>query len=102
MPSSWSSRERLLAALESRQLAGGAGLPRPDTVYDRTPCSFMLYGGLKSQCANYAEFIERQIALGLDAFVELPPRQPVVANDHYNLHGLPRSEEHTSELQSPY
>lgn len=76
MPSLWSSRERLLAALEGRQP-------------DHTPCSFMLYGGLKSHCADYAESIERQIALGLDAFVELPPRPPVVVNDHYNLHGLP-------------
>ena len=86
MPSLWSSRERLLAALEGRQP-------------DHTPCSFMLYGGLKSHCANYAEFIEQQVALGLDAFVELPPRPPIVAtpqastpsgaNDHYNLHGLP-------------
>jgi uroporphyrinogen-III decarboxylase len=83
MRSSWSSRERMLAALERREP-------------DYTPCSFMLFGALKSHCHNYAEFIERQIALGLDAFVELPPRPPAVedplqrvVNDHYNLHGLP-------------
>jgi len=71
-----SSRQRMLAAL-NRQEA------------DRTPCSFMIYGGLKSSCRNYAEFIERQVEMGLDAFVELPPRPPVVVNDYYNLHGLP-------------
>jgi len=58
---------------------------------DRTPCSFMLYNALKSTCRDYTEFIERQIAMELDAFVELPPRPPVVRNDHYNLHGLPVS-----------
>ena len=73
-----SSRQRMLAALNRQEP-------------DHTPCSFMLYGGLKSTCRDYAEFVERQVALGLDAFVELPPRPPVVVNDHYNLHGLPVS-----------
>jgi hypothetical protein len=51
----------------------------------------MIYGGLKGRCSTYVEFIERQIEMGLDTFVELPPRPPVVENDHYNLHGLPVS-----------
>ena len=72
------SRERLLAALDGEQ---------PDHV----PCSFMIFGALKSRCRSYAEFVERQVEMGLDAFVELPPRPPVVVNDHYNLHGLPVS-----------
>jgi hypothetical protein len=72
------SRERMLTALSARE---------PDHV----PCSFMLFNGLKSTCADYAEFIERQVALGLDAYVQLPTRPPVVVNDHYNLHGLPVS-----------
>jgi hypothetical protein len=70
-----SSRERMLAVLNCREP-------------DHTPCSFMLYGGLKDRCASYAEFVERQLALGLDTVVQLPPRPPVVVNDHYNLHGL--------------
>jgi len=74
----WSSRERLLAALDRQQ---------PDHI----PLSFMIFGALKSRCSSYAEFIERQVELGLDAFVELPPRPPVVVNDYYNLHGLPVS-----------
>jgi hypothetical protein len=72
------SRERMLAALN-------CGEP------DHTPCSFMLFNGLKAECSTYAEFIERQVEMGLDAFVELPARPPVVVNDHYNLHGLPVS-----------
>jgi hypothetical protein len=35
------------------------------------------------------EFVERQLEMGLDAFVQLPPRSPTVTSDHYNLHGLP-------------
>jgi len=56
---------------------------------DYTPCSFMLYGALKSRCTDYTEFIERQVNMGLDTCVELPPRSPTVINDYYNLHGLP-------------
>ena len=59
-----SSRQRMLAALERRT---------PDHV----PCSFMMYKGLKSGCGDYAEFVERQVEMGLDAFVELPSRPPV-------------------------
>lgn len=58
---------------------------------DHVPCSFMIFGALKSRCHSFAEFVERQVAMGLDAFVELPPRPPVVVNDYYNLHGLPVS-----------
>jgi hypothetical protein len=75
---SLSSRQRMLAALNYQ-------------VPDHPPCSFMLYGGLKSECQSYDEFIDRQLELGLDTFVELPVRPPVVVNDYYNLHGLPVS-----------
>jgi hypothetical protein len=51
----------------------------------------MLYNGLKSTCADYLEFIQKQIDLGLDTYVQIPPRPPVVINDSYNLHGLPVS-----------
>jgi hypothetical protein len=78
MTKTWSSRERMLAALNCQHP-------------DHTPCSFMMYKGLKNQCKDYFEFLEKQIALGLDTIVQLPPRQPVVVNDHYNLHGLPVS-----------
>ncbi len=73
-----SSRQRMLAALSCQEP-------------DRSPCSFMLYRALQSTCRSYAGFVERQVELGLDAFVELPPRPPVVVNDYYNLHGLPAS-----------
>ena len=73
-----SSRERMLAALNCRQ---------PDHV----PLSFMLFNGLKTISNSYLDFIQRQIDLGLDVFIELPARPPVVVNDYYNLHGIPVS-----------
>lgn len=73
-----SSRERLLAAIEGR-------------VVDHIPCSFMLYKSLLTRSSGYTDFIERQLEMGLDAFVQLPPRAPVVQSDSYNLHGLPVS-----------
>ena len=72
------SRERMLAAFDRR-------------TTDYIPCSFMLWGGLHRGCRDYGAFIERQVAYGLDAVVELPTRPPRVVNDHYNLHGLPVS-----------
>jgi len=73
---SMSSRQRMLAALSCQY---------PDHV----PCSFMLYNALKERCSSYIEFIERQLAMGLDTVVQLPPRPRGVTNDYYNLHGLP-------------
>ena len=49
----------------------------------------MIFGALHQRAATYLDFVERELDLGLDAFVMLPPRPPIVRNDHYNLHGLP-------------
>lgn len=73
-----SSRERMMAALNCEEP-------------DYTPCSFMLFKGLHSTCSDYASFIDQQIEMGLDTVVMIPPRPPMVVNDHYNLHGLPVS-----------
>lgn len=72
------SRERMLAAIERREL-------------DHVPCSFMIFGALKSKSREYKDFILKQLEMGLDAFVQIPPRPPVVVNDYYNLYGLPVS-----------
>ena len=71
-----SSRERMLAALNCQ-------------APDHPPCSFMIFGALHQKASTYRAFVEQQIALGLDTCVMLPPRPPVVVNDHYNLYGLP-------------
>jgi len=73
-----SSRQRLIAAMSHEDL-------------DHVPCAFMIHGGLKERCSSYEEFIAQQLEMGLDAFVQLPPRPPRVRNDYYNLHGLPVS-----------
>ena len=56
-----SSRDRMLAAINCQE---------PDYV----PCSFMLFAALKKGCRDEFEFIERQLALGLDPYVEVPLR----------------------------
>lgn len=81
-----SSRQRMLAALSSEV---------PDTL----PCSFMLFNGLKAESRDYLDFIQRQLDLGLDPYVQIPPRPPVVVNDHYNLHGLPVSYDPRVKIQ---
>lgn len=81
-----SSRDRMLAAIHRQKS-------------DHAPCSFMLFNALKSSSDDYIHFIERQLEMGLDAFVEIPPRPPVVVNDYYNLHGLPVSYDKRVEIE---
>lgn len=73
-----SLREQMLAALNCQ-----------DAHYP--PVSFMLFKGLWSQSQSYLDFIQSQIDLGLNPYVQIPMRQPGIINDHYNLHGLPIS-----------
>lgn len=72
---SLSSRENMLAALNHEQSS-------------YTPCSFMLYKGLLENSSDYIDFLQKQIDLGLDAYAMIPPRNPKVINDTYNLHGM--------------
>jgi hypothetical protein len=52
------SRERMLAAIGCEKL-------------DHTPCSFMLFYTLYDTCATDSEFVEKQVEMGLDAFVHV-------------------------------
>ena len=59
---------------------------------DRTPCCFMLFKGLRERCSDVAEFVERQLAMGLDATVAVPMRpmrRLVPMPEIGNLRGLP-------------
>ena len=51
---------------------------------DHVPCCFMIFAALRERCASQEEYVERQLALGLDAFVEIPyrekPRSPLAAD----------------------
>jgi len=76
---SWSPRDRLLAAW--------SGKPA-----DHVPCSFMIFGALRRQSRTPEEYVTRQLELGLDAFVEIPPRSPLLLRPEtisYDLYGLP-------------
>src|SRR5512135_719376 len=72
---STSSRERMLRALRCQPV-------------DHVPCSFMLFKGLWAGSSTYLDFVQRQMAIGLDTFVQIPPRAPGLVSDSYNLHGL--------------
>ena len=52
------SRERMLAAIGCEKV-------------DHTPCSFMLFYNLYETCRTESEYVERQIEMGLDAFVHV-------------------------------
>ncbi len=52
------SRERMLAAIGCDEV-------------DHTPCSFMLYYTLFDTCRTDHEFVEKQVEMGLDAFVHV-------------------------------
>ena len=78
MNNTFSPRERMLAALNG-------------SLADHTPCSFMIFGALLQSSSSYLDFIDRQLEMGLDPYIMLPPRPPKVDNDHYNLYGVPVS-----------
>ena len=71
-----SSRERMINSIECRE---------PDYV----PLSFMIFSALRRKCKDQYEFVEKQLELGLDAFVELPMSPPKTQSEHTDLHGLP-------------
>ena len=51
-------KERMLAAIEGRE-------------YDYVPCSFMMFFNLARKCKTQAEFVEKQLQLGLDAYAHV-------------------------------
>jgi len=74
-----SSRERLLTAIDG-------GTP------DRVPCAFMLFRALQNDSRDHADFVDRQLQVGLDACVEIPGhpiRSDRSRTEHADLHGLP-------------
>lgn len=78
MNTTTTSRERMLAALNCQ-------------TPDHPPCSFMIFGALLHKSDSYLDFVTRQLDLGLDATVMIPPRPPRLRNDYFDLYGLPVS-----------
>ncbi len=52
------SRQRMLAAIGYEPV-------------DYTPCSFMIFNNLRERCRDETQFVERQVEMGLDAFVHV-------------------------------
>ena len=50
-------------------------------VPDVTPCSFMIFRSLRRRCANDAEFVEQQLAMGLDAVAHVGYLRPSLHPD---------------------
>ena len=79
MPQKLCSRERMLVAIDHEPV-------------DDVPCSFMLFHALRDQCKDQYEFVDRQLALGLDAVMPLPvlhPCEPRETSEHREMYGLP-------------
>jgi uroporphyrinogen-III decarboxylase len=79
MSTSMSSRERMLATIAHEET-------------DYTPCSFMIYNALRSRCRDQFEFVERQVAMGLDTCMGLPVRDTTrdrSTSEQADFHGLP-------------
>jgi len=72
------SRERMLEALSCRE---------PDYA----PCSFMIFAALRGQCRDEIEFVEKQLALGMDPTIKISAEM-LLAREHSvqaDLGGLP-------------
>lgn len=72
------SRERMLEALSCRE---------PDYA----PCSFMIFTALRGQCQDEIEFVEKQLALGMDPTIKITAEM-LLAREHSvqaDLGGLP-------------
>jgi uroporphyrinogen-III decarboxylase len=70
------SRERLLAAISHEPV-------------DYVPCSFMIFSGLRSDSTDDADFVRRELELGLDPVVAVSPWGSGSAADHPDLPGPP-------------
>jgi hypothetical protein len=57
------SKERMLASINCEKA-------------DYTPCSFMIFFNLRRTCKDEVEFVERQLAMGLDAFTHVGYLRP--------------------------
>ncbi len=71
-----SSRERMLAALACQPV-------------DYPPCCFMQFTALENRCRDQFEMIDRLLAWGVDATVQVPPWLLTVPGDTRDLRGLP-------------
>lgn len=76
MPGAMTSRERMLAALENRDV-------------DYLPCSFMIFAALRSRCDSDEEFVRRQVEMGLDPVIPTATWASTRGQEHRDLPGIP-------------
>ena len=69
------SRERMLAAINCEPV-------------DYTPCCFMIFAALRGRCDSDEEFVRRQVAMGLDAFVATASWASARNPEHRDLPGI--------------
>ncbi|MFQ6099326.1 MAG: uroporphyrinogen decarboxylase family protein, partial [Armatimonadota bacterium] len=69
------SRERMLTAIDGGQ---------PDHV----PCAFMIFAALRDRCGSHGEFVQRQLEMGLDAFVSVEAWARDRGTEHRDVPGL--------------
>ncbi|MFQ6132850.1 MAG: uroporphyrinogen decarboxylase family protein [Armatimonadota bacterium] len=81
------SRERMLAALSCEE---------PDHV----PACFMIFAALREQCDDEWQFVDRQLAMGLDAVVRAPLTPLKAETDYGDLRGLPPRPAGEVEMQT--
>ena len=56
---------------------------------ERIPCCFMSFRILRNRCRDWYEVAERELAMGLDAMLFIPPAERNERPDHPDLRGLP-------------
>ncbi len=69
------SRERMLAAINCEPV-------------DYVPCCFMIFAALRGRCDSDEEFVRRQVAMGLDAFVATASWASARNPEHRDLPGI--------------
>lgn len=69
------SRERMLAAINCEPV-------------DYVPCSFMIFAALRARCDSDEQFVRRQVAMGLDAFVATASWASARNPEHRDLPGI--------------
>ena len=76
MPATMTSRERMLAAIENRDV-------------DYVPCSFMIFAALRSRCESDEQFVRAQVEMGLDPVVPIATWASTRGREHRDLPGIP-------------
>jgi hypothetical protein len=76
MPEHLSSRERMLNAIRGQEV-------------DYVPCAFMSFSAMRGRCQDPYEVVERELEMGLNSWLFVPPTWRNQRPNHPDLRGLP-------------